>query len=176
MVTKAKERSRGMKNVIRFLVRPQAHVIVPFLWMTFSVEGHPTAYFSKSWKNTFKQLNNKEEQQNNGFWTFNFWKRYSFFQASWPVFPFLASLAPKRNTFCENQNVDFNQITYYSLNITVHNTIASKFYQFRTNYSHYLLLSYLKKCSSNCSNLQARTNFLTFSKPAGNWWEHLIGE
>ena len=27
-----------------------------------------------------------------------------------------------------------------------------------------------KRCSSNCSNLQASMNFLKISKPAGNWW------
>ena len=29
---------------------------------------------------------------------------------------------------------------------------------------------YVKRCSPNCTNLQARRHFLKISKPAGNWW------
>ena len=42
-----------------------------------------------------------------------------FFQASWAVFPFLASLDLKKDTFCENQNVEYNQITHLIFKITV---------------------------------------------------------
>ena len=31
-----------------------------------------------------------------------------------------------------------------------------------------------KRCSSNCSYLQARTYLFWMSKPAGIWWEHLF--
>ena len=100
-------------------------------------------------------------------------KGVPFFQASWAVPPFLASLEQKRNTFCESWNFEYNQNTYHILQLTAYYTIASKFNRFRNNYYLDLLWklrNYQKMCSSNCSNLQARMNFLKNSKPAGNWW------
>ena len=67
-----------------------------------------------------------------------FAKRCSFFPSQLSCFPFLASLEQKRNTFCENWNVAFYQITYHILQITVYWTIASKFNQFQNNNSHFL--------------------------------------
>ena len=66
-------------------------------------------------------------------------KGVPFFQASWAVPPFLASLEQKSNTFCESWNVEYDQITYHILQITVNYTIASKFNQFRNDNSLYLL-------------------------------------
>ena len=70
---------------------------------------------------------------------------FLFFQASWAVSPFLASLEQKRNTFCEHWNVKYNYIVWKLRNCQ-------------------------KICSSNCSNLKARMNFLKISKPVENWW------
>ena len=41
------------------------------------------------------------------------------FQASLTVSPLLASLEKKKNTFCENVIVEYNQITYNLLQIIV---------------------------------------------------------
>ena len=64
-------------------------------------------------------------------------KGVHFFLASWPVSPYPARLKQKRNTFCENWNVLYNQITYHILQIKVFQIIAIKFNHFRNN--NYLL-------------------------------------
>ena len=98
---------------------------IKFIIMLIRIERNPTTHFHLNI--TLKQHCNYYRQQNNGCWALKWCKKlFTFLQANLNVSHFLASLELKRNTFNENKNIEYNQITYHIL-------------QFRKHYSNYLL-------------------------------------
>ena len=100
----------------------------------------------------------------------HFAKRCSFFQASWPVSPFLVRLELKSNTFCDNWNGEYN-----ILQIIKHYIIASNVVKSISKFLFALFIAKIKKLSNTVfaklHNLQARKCFLKISKLGGIWWE-----
>ena len=68
-----------------------------------------------------KIADNYEEQSNNGLWTFEFCKKvFLFSKPAGLILPFYLAWNRKGTPFCENWNVEYNQITYHILQITVY--------------------------------------------------------